>query len=157
MTIAFAIVLLAILSALTWFDIRRMILPNALNAALGLSGLTYQWLSSTDTLALQLGISAATFGIFWLVRRAHFAATGRIGLGFGDVKMAGAAATWLNPLLLPVFVFVASCSALLWLLARAATGGSTHLTRRQPFGPFLAIGLALTWAIDTLSLPGISL
>lgn len=152
MTIAFAILLVAILGALTWFDIRQMILPDELNAALGLSGLTYQWLSSADTLALQLGFSAATLAVFWLMRRAHFVATGRMGLGFGDVKMAGAAATWLNPLLLPAFVFVASCTALIWLLAKSVIGGPIHLNRRQPFGPFLAIGLAVTWAIDTLSL-----
>jgi Flp pilus assembly protein protease CpaA len=63
-TIAFAILLVAILGALTWFDIRQMILPDELNAALGLSGLTYQWLSSADTLALQLGFSAATLAVF---------------------------------------------------------------------------------------------
>ena len=70
--------------------------------------------------------------------------TGRIGLGLGDVKMLAAAACWIDPLLLPVLLFIASATALLFVggqvvAARMARGARLcNWLLRAVRGPRLA-------------------
>ena len=145
MTIAFGLTLAAILGAIVWIDFRRMIIPDALNFALAAAGLAYQGLTTPDALWLHAAAGAGLFAVFWLVRRVHAAATGRIGLGLGDVKMAGASAIWIGPWNLPLFVFLSSFVALVFALGSQLRDGKSPATARRPFGPFLAAGLLLTF------------
>ena len=147
-TSVFGVALLAILGAIAWIDWRTFVIPDVLNLCLGLSGCLYRLALSPADLLLHAGAGAGVFALFWLVRRGHVAATGRIGLGLGDVKMAGAAAVWISPWHLPVLVFGASFSALAVLLTRELATGGGVVRERQPFGPFLALSLALTWSAE---------
>ena len=106
--VSFGVLLAVVLGAIAWIDMRRMIVPDALNLLLAAGGVAYQWMASPATLWVQVLSAAGVFAAFWLIRRVHAAVTGRIGLGLGDVKMAGTSAIWISPRNQPLFVFVAS-------------------------------------------------
>lgn len=140
----FGIVLAIILAAIAWVDFRKMIIPDLLSILLAAAGLAYQSAVSPGMLWIQAVSGVGVLAAFWLLRRVHAALTGRIGLGLGDVKMAGASAIWISPWNLPVFVFVASLCGLAFAVGRHMLNGRSA-EARQPFGPFLAAGLFLTW------------
>ena len=142
--------LLCLLSAiLAWIDIRHGIIPDWLN--LTIAGLGF--LKALTIGGLPAGFEAACEGaaigaIFWLLRRLYFAFRGVQGLGLGDVKFLAAAGIWSGVEGLPVLVLVAALTAL-------ACAGLLQLTGRQlsaqtslSFGPFLAIGLLFTSALQ---------
>lgn len=146
--VIFAVLLVAILGAIAWTDLQRMIVPDTLNLALAAAGLAYQHFASPAAPWQHAATGAAVLAAFWAVRRLHAAATGRIGLGLGDVKMAGAAAIWISPWNLPLFVFVASSAALAFATGRHLLHRRLSADTRLPFGPFLAAGLLLTWLAE---------
>jgi leader peptidase (prepilin peptidase)/N-methyltransferase len=141
----FSVILFMLLGAIAWIDFRKLTIPNALNLLLAGTGLAYQWTVSESSALTHLAAGATVCAAFWTIRRLHSSITGRVGLGLGDVKMAGAGAIWLNPLDLPLFIFEASAAALVYTLSRQLSGAGVSLNARQPFGPFIAIGLLLTW------------
>lgn len=138
--------LAAILAAISIADFRRQIIPDALNLTLAAIGLGYQL--AADGLPLHLVFAAATFAAAWLLRRGHFLMTGRIGLGLGDVKMLAAAACWIDPLLLPVLLFIASATALLFVGGQVVASGPAAARARIAFGPFITIGLGSCWVLE---------
>jgi leader peptidase (prepilin peptidase)/N-methyltransferase len=142
------LVLAAILVAIAVADFRRQVIPDPLNMALAVSGLGFQLAVQRDNASMQLLIAAMTLAVFWALRRGHFLITGRIGLGLGDVKMLAAAALWINPLLLPVLLFVASAAALLFVGGQVIATGPAAARMRVPFGPFIALGLGLSWMLE---------
>ncbi|QND63248.1 prepilin peptidase [Mesorhizobium loti] len=146
LVLAATIALVAILCAISIADFRRQIIPDALNLALAGIGLAYQM--ATDGLPVHILFAAATFAAAWAIRRGHFLMTGRIGLGLGDVKMLAAAACWISPLLLPVLLFIASASALLFVGGQVVATGPAAAKARVAFGPFIAIGLGCSWALE---------
>jgi leader peptidase (prepilin peptidase) / N-methyltransferase len=140
----FTILLLGLVLTIGVVDMREMRIPDALNGLLLAGGLMF-WLSSASgELPSQIGSASALAIILWLVRFSHFKTTGRMGLGLGDVKMAGAGAVWINPLLLPLFVFAASACGLIYVLIIA----KKDRTDRVPFAPFLSIGLVCCWITE---------
>lgn len=142
------LVLLSLLVAIAIVDSRRMVIPDALNLMLAAAGGGFWLLTGPEALPGQILGAAAALTVFWLVRRVHAGATGRIGLGLGDVKMAGAAALWVAPSLLPTLLLCACAAALAYAMGRMATMGSAVVQARMPFGPFLAFGLAATWFLQ---------
>ncbi|AWB20469.1 prepilin peptidase [Methylobacterium currus] len=126
----------------SWIDLRRRIIPDALNLALLLLGLAVAgWRDGASGIGLGLAQAGLAYGLFWTLRALHARASGRIGLGLGDVKFIAAASAWTGLAGLPVLILAASLSALaiigLLALAGRAIGRETAL----PFGPFLAFGL----------------
>lgn len=145
LTIAlFTMLLFGILFAISVVDINEMRIPDVLNGLLLTGGLAFWLLSSRGELPVQIGCATALAFAFWLIRFTHSRMTGRIGLGLGDVKMAGAGAVWINPLLLPLFVFAASACALFYALLIA----KHDTAERLPFAPFLSIGLISCWMTE---------
>ncbi|MBD9597786.1 prepilin peptidase [Ensifer sp. ENS05] len=128
-------------------DFRSMIIPDWINALVLAGGVSYSVRESWSAAASALIFSIAVFGFFWGVRRFHIARTGRVGLGMGDVKFAGAAAVWLSPLDFPLFLLGASLSALLYF-AIAYRGHPDPHSVRVPFGPFLSISLLAVWHVE---------
>jgi leader peptidase (prepilin peptidase)/N-methyltransferase len=145
---AATIALAFVLAAISLSDFRGQIIPDGLNLALAGVGLFYQLAADADDLPMHLLFAAATFTAAWLLRRGHFLITGRIGLGLGDVKMLAAASCWVSPLLLPVLLFIASASALLYVGGLVAATGPAAARARVAFGPFIAIGLGSSWALE---------
>lgn len=136
-----------VLGIVTVVDVRTQTIPDRATAVLAAGGLVLAALASATAVAWALVSGAVYFLLFWAVREGHWRLTGRIGMGFGDVKLAGAAGLWLTPALLPVFMGFAAFSALVSVGALAAFAGSGVLTRRIPFGPFLALGLMACWLL----------
>lgn len=143
-----ACALAGILIAIVVIDFRRLIIPDALNLALAVAGLAFQFAAHREGVTLQIGSAAITLCVLWAVRYGHFQMTGRIGLGLGDVKMLGACALWIHPLLMPVLLLIASATALLFIGWQAVAIGSMATRARVPFGPFIALGLGLSWAVE---------
>lgn len=144
MTTLFTVVLIFLLAAISYIDIQQMRIPNVLNMLLASAGISYWVLSSKESLPIQLASGLGFALMIWLVRFGYLKLTGRVGLGLGDIKMAGAGAVWINPLLLPFFLFSASASGLVYALIVSKPGKN----ERMPFGPFLAVGLISSWMAE---------
>ena len=140
----FTALLLSVLLAISYVDFKEMRIPDWLSALLLFCGLAFWFVTARGSLPAQIlagiGMAAALF----LIRFGHSRLTGQLGLGLGDVKMAGAGAVWINPLLLPLFVFSASASGLIYALLIAKTDRGERL----PFAPFLSIGLFSCWMTE---------
>lgn len=138
---------------LSLIDLDTMTLPNSLTQSGLIVGLLFQgtvgFLQASQLAGishqLMSGIAAAVLGI-WLVDIIGFVGSiilGQPAMGGGDAKLAAMMGAWLGwkYLLLSGFIAVA---------AGAFGGGGAialgWLNRRQPmpFGPFLALGAALT-------------
>ncbi|TPM16321.1 A24 family peptidase [Mesorhizobium sp. B2-3-5] len=143
-----SMVLAATLATISIIDFRRMIIPDLLNLALAAGGLGFQLVVQRDDAPIQIMAAVLTLVAFRGLRHGHFLLTGRIGLGLGDVKMLAAAALWINPLLLPVLLFIASATALLFIGGQIVAAGPAAARSRVPFGPFIALGLGCSWALE---------
>ena len=144
---AFTILFVVILAAISFVDFRELRVPDILSGALLTGGLAFWLLSDRANAVTQLACGASLAAVMWLVRFAHMRWTGRVGLGLGDVKLADAGAVWINPLLLPMIIFSASASGLVFALFRR--NQDAHM--RMPFAPFLALGLILCWGVEHFS------
>jgi leader peptidase (prepilin peptidase) / N-methyltransferase len=140
--LGFALALVAI------YDFRQMRVPDSLNVAIAVGGVGYWLVASPDFLSAQLLSGTAFGGSIWLLREAHARLTGRIGLGLGDVKLAAAGAIWLNPVLLPLFLFAASLSGLAYAAAQTLVQGGSLRHSRIPFAPFLSGSIFLCWLLE---------
>jgi leader peptidase (prepilin peptidase)/N-methyltransferase len=141
-------VLIGLLLAISLVDIRRRIIPDALNLSLGVAGLCTAWFARGDLPLASLANALLYFGIFWLVRQSFYRVTGRVGLGLGDVKLAGASGCWLGLTSLSAFVGIASASALLFILLHRIIRTDPP-DERLPFAPFMSLALAASWLIET--------
>ncbi|WP_419456780.1 prepilin peptidase [Agrobacterium tumefaciens] len=145
--------MVAITFRIGWVDVHELRIPNGLNCALACFGAFYQILSGTGPLLLAIAVACATFFTLYAIRLLHMRVRGRIGLGLGDVKLAGASALWLEPWNLPLYFFIASISAL------GFAGGAMLLTRfdmrttKIPFGPFLGFSLILVLITNAIAFP----
>lgn len=146
--IAFGAALVVLLAAIAVVDLRRLIIPDALTAALAALGLAWAWLQLGAAPWLQIGFAVLLLGLFWLMRAAYLHLRKVVALGLGDVKMAGAAALWFSPWNLPLFLFLTAISALLYVAIHASVTGALDRRARVPFGPFLGLGLLATWLIE---------
>jgi len=150
MVIVVSFGLLCLLSAvLAWIDIRYGIIPDWLNLTIAGLGLSKAVTIGGLPAGLEAACEGAAIGaIFWLLRRLYFALRGVQGLGLGDVKFLAAAGIWSGVGGLPMLMRVAAltalaCAGLMQLAGRQLTG-QTSLS----FGPFLAIGLLFTSALQ---------
>ncbi|MCB1385661.1 MAG: prepilin peptidase [Nitratireductor sp.] len=154
--------LLGLVAAIALIDLRELRIPDALNAALLAGGLAQA--AVTDLLAQPAGhaglrqalaSAAILFAVLLAVRALYHRLRGRTGLGLGDVKMGGAAASWISPWNLNLMVLIACLSCLLYVWfarrksplrpPRQAQGGG-----RIPFGPFLGLGVVAIWLAERL-------
>lgn len=149
-------VLLVCFGLVCYFDVRWLVIPDALTAVLAVLGLLLQASDGFGFLAVSIASAATVIFLLWLIRDLHWRVTGRIGLGLGDVKFAGAAVIWFGPLLFPVFLFLAAAMGLLFLSA-GALSGYARWRERLPFGPFLAASLVATWNLAFFNLNPIGL
>ncbi len=138
-------VLMLLSMAITTIDVQRLIIPDPLSLALlcaGLIGtLVWGW-RSPHWAALS---SVASFGLLWSVRAIYFALKGRVGLGFGDVKLGAASAAWIGLEGFPTMILIASLAALSVIAVLVVAGRPVGLSDRLPFGPFLMLGTTITW------------
>ncbi|MBR1207584.1 prepilin peptidase [Bradyrhizobium sp. AUGA SZCCT0051] len=131
-------------------DLRHGIIPDWLNLAIAALGLAHVVITESTTAALSaMAIAALVGALFFLLQRLYFALRHVDGLGLGDVKFLAAATIWVGAAGIPTLLLIAALAAL-------AVAGSLQLAghemKRQtsiPFGPFLALGLLLTPALQS--------
>jgi leader peptidase (prepilin peptidase)/N-methyltransferase len=142
----------ASLLALSWIDIRRFILPDALTLPLIIGGLAACWWSTPTALPAHAAGAAAGYLSFRLIALAYRHIRNRDGLGQGDAKLAAAAGAWVAWEGLPSVVLLAAGAGLI-------VGSLLAFARRRldarmpiPFGPCLALGLWVTWLFGPIAL-----
>jgi leader peptidase (prepilin peptidase)/N-methyltransferase len=151
----FGAFLAAIMMAIALVDATRYIIPNELSfAALALALLRASLILSqveAHPVASAILRAAITVAIFWLLSIGYRYFRGREGFGFGDVKLLGVAAAWLDWPMLLVAVEGATLAALLtyllrqWIYKKPMKG-----TAVLPFGTFLAPFIWIGWLLESL-------
>jgi prepilin signal peptidase PulO-like enzyme (type II secretory pathway) len=141
-------------------DIRFLIIPDALTAAIAGLGLVAILSPAADRpdavlTLVQAGVGAlGSMAALLLVRWGHTRITGRDGLGLGDVKLMGALTVWLDPGDASLALAVAALAALGLVALRVPfdrrwrDGGAV-----VPFGAFLAPAAWLVWVAGASGLP----
>jgi leader peptidase (prepilin peptidase)/N-methyltransferase len=135
--------------ALAWIDVRQGIIPDWLNlaiAGLGVAGVAMLggWMAAYSASLEGLVIGAAV----WLFRRLYFAVRQFQGLGLGDVKLLAASGIWIGIAGVPMQLLVAALTALAAAGAMQLAGQTVTRQTALPFGPFLALGLIITLALQ---------
>lgn len=146
----FGVILIAITSLIAFIDAREFKIPDGLTFCLLFAGLCYWLIKDIDKLLIQIIFATMVFFGFWLLRHTHAKITGRLGLGFGDVKFAGAAATWITPFAFPFFLFLASVTGIIYAVLLAYKRQSAIQNLAVPFGLFLSFALVITWFLESL-------
>lgn len=138
-----SVVLIIFLTALAWADIQTLRLPNKLTGGLAAGGfLSAALLDKGHLIAALVGSACAWMFLISAAvgyRRTH----AREGLGAGDAKLFAAGGAWVTWTGLPLVLLIASLSGLLFALAT----GRLRADEKLPFGPFLSLGIWVTWMI----------
>ena len=139
-----ALVITAVLIALTVIDIDTHYLPDQLTLPLMWLGLLASLLPLGELdsrFAADPGdaIVGAAVGYLalWSVYKLFKWTTGKEGMGYGDFKLLAALGAWFGaPVLLPIILAASLCGAIVGIVMIVAFGHSRH----QPiaFGPYLA-------------------
>lgn len=152
-----ALVLLALLIALTFIDLDTYLLPDNLTLLLLWLGL------AVNLQGLFVPIEQAVIGamagylslwsVYWLFKLA----TGKEGMGYGDFKLLAALGAWLGwKMILPILLASSIVGALIGIGLILFAGRDR--ARPIPFGPYLVLGgvVCLFWgpALIRLYLPG---
>src|SRR5262249_6363938 len=154
MIAAIFLALLCLASALlAWIDLRRGIIPDWLNLAIAVVGLARAFIFDGWAAAVSAGSEGIIIGsIVWVLGPLYFFFREFSGLGPGHVKVLAASGVWIGVAGVPMQLLVASLTAL------AAAGvmqlAGLKMTRQTslPFGPFLALGLLVTLALQQTGL-----
>ncbi len=132
-----ALLLTWALIALSFIDVDQQILPDAITLPLLWLGL----LANTfgGFVSLEAAVIGAVVGYLalWMIYQAFRWVTGRVGFGYGDFKLLAALGAWLGWQALPLVVFLASATGVVFglglMLFRNRPRG-----QRLAFGPYLA-------------------
>jgi len=148
-----AAICLALLSLATgllaWIDLRRGIIPDWLNLTIALIGLAKALMLDGWAAALGAGCEGIVIGaIVLLLRRLYFMFRKFEGLGLGDVKLLAASAIWIGVAGVPAQLLVASLTALAAAGVMQLAGRTMTRQTSIPFGPYLALGLLATLALQ---------
>ena len=135
---------------LSAIDATTQRLPDVLTLPLIAAGLAATWVLQPDfvyehSLAAIAGF-ASLRALDWLYIRIRH----RHGLGGGDAKLFAAAGAWIGPWGLPTVMVWACSGAILAVALRRWREGPLAAETQLPFGPYLALGLWLTWLYGPL-------
>jgi leader peptidase (prepilin peptidase)/N-methyltransferase len=137
--------LAVLLLTLAYCDLRWMILPDKLNAALAAGGLLQSLIISMPD-PIDSGLGALCGGmVLGAVAYGFHRLRGYHGLGLGDVKFASAAGFWIGWQGVPLMVLSASLAGLVAAAVGALRSSRLDLRAKLPFGPFLCAGTLLAW------------
>lgn len=142
--VAVSLVLYANLYALALYDHVTMRLPNLLTAALVLTGLMQAYMLAPSLTPYLVGVLVG-FLIFFCLGLFYERLRGRPGLGMGDIKFLAGAGAWVGWFGLPPLLLVASLAGLGGFLLKSLSAGRFDPDSPAPFGPYLCLGLWLTW------------
>jgi leader peptidase (prepilin peptidase) / N-methyltransferase len=149
LAIAASAVLAGLMAAIAAEDIRRLRVPDLLNALVALSGLAFAAADlGEDALRNLLWASVQMLlcgGALLFLREAFFRLRGLDGLGLGDVKLAAAAGAWLGVEGFAYAVLLAALGALVFVAVVHRRQGAWARERRIPFAFYLAPAIWACW------------
>lgn len=132
-----ALVLTAMLIAMTWIDIDHQLLPDNMTVPLMWGGLLLAvWNVHTDLVSSVIGAMAG-YLVLWSVYQLFRLLTGKEGMGYGDFKLLAALGAWMGWQMLPLIVLLSSVVGALVGLILMATG-KLKKDHPMPFGPYIA-------------------
>jgi leader peptidase (prepilin peptidase)/N-methyltransferase len=138
-------------------DSRVFLLPDTVTLGGTVSGIVAAFtLSAGEPLSSALGAGIQALGTaaaVALVRWTYSQYKGYEGLGFGDVKLAAAVGAWLPLQAIPLCFALATCAALVTVIAERLRGRQIDGTMKLPFGAFLCPALWLIYYVTVL--PGL--
>lgn len=143
----FLLIYLILNVALSLYDLKRHLLPDALTCPLLWFGLLFNLVCHEAQLPQAVLGAIAGYCAFAAVYWGYKLIRKREGLGYGDVKLLAALGAWHGGSLLPCLVTLASALALLTLGIQMARRRSLQAIKNPlPFGPYLAAaGLICGW------------
>jgi len=143
--LAASALLAALLVAITVSDVATMRIPDVFTLAVFALGVAVA--ASRGWEALMWALLAAAIGFLSLlaVGQLYRGLRGRSGLGFGDVKLFGAAGLWVGVEGLASVLLAGCVSALIALAVARLAGRQVGSATPFPFGPFLSFGFWTTW------------
>jgi leader peptidase (prepilin peptidase)/N-methyltransferase len=130
-------------------DLDRFEIPDAANLAI--LGLGVAWSLQSAGVDHEVVVEIAlrsllAAGLLFAVREVYRILRHREGLGLGDVKLAGAGASWLSWSHIVLALLIAAVAAILLVLARGKlTGERIQVGAAIPFGAFLAPAIWGAW------------
>jgi leader peptidase (prepilin peptidase) / N-methyltransferase len=138
-----AVVLTAFLIALTFIDVDRQLLPDALTLPLLWLGLLLSLFGPQPGSPVPVDVRSSLIGAMagylslWTVYHLFRLVTGKEGMGYGDFKLFAALGAWLGwQMLIPMMLIAAVAGAIVGLALIALR--RHHRAVPMPFGPFLA-------------------
>jgi len=140
--------LVLLLSAAATVDFRTMRIPDPLNALIAVAGLGATWALDGSLIDSAIGMGAGYATIVaanLLYRRMR----GRDGIGLGDAKLLGASGAWLGWSGLPFVLLIAAAIGLASVAALRIVGRQIDAQDAVPFGPFLCMGIAIVWTVQS--------
>jgi leader peptidase (prepilin peptidase)/N-methyltransferase len=141
-TLSFSVIFVWLLISLAVFDARLGRLPHLLTYSLAAIGLLAAVTYSLPALnAALLGVAVGAIAAI-VTATVYKAFAGRDGLGGGDIRMIAATGAWLGWEGLPSAIFVASATAILFVLWTRKPSRSMRIA----FGPFIALGALIVRA-----------
>ena len=138
--------LLALLATLSLIDSRTYRLPNALTVGLILTGGIWGLYNHPQHMPTHILGGLIGYATFWIVANVHHAMTNRHGLGMGDAKLMAGAGLWLGWFAIGGVILLAAIAAILW----ATLNQKLQKGAALPFGPFLALGIWVSWCHGAL-------
>ena len=150
--LAFGLVFVWALVALTFIDLDTQLLPDDITLPLLWVGLIANSFGAfTDLRSAVLG-AVGGYMLLWTVYWGFRLLAGKEGMGFGDFKLLAAIGAWTGWQVLPVAIVVSAGlgavigSLGLWLAKKG-------LGTRIPFGPYLAVGglASLLWGPEIVT------
>lgn len=151
--LVFGAVLLALVTAIAIIDLQRLMIPDELNLGLAATGFGYQFWTTERFPVVAVMFSLVVLVLFWGLRRWFEITRGQTGLGLGDVKMAGASALWISPWNFALFLLATCFCAMMFVFLSYLRGDQVGMKTKVPFGPFLGLGIFVTWIFEIKGLP----
>lgn len=142
----------ACLIVIAYVDMRRFIIPDAMNVFLAVLGIAFIIIASEG--AAQDHVMGAVLGytLLYLIHFAYLHYRGRVGLGFGDVKFVAVIGLWLTWEALPSVILYACISGLSCTLVAMIFINEIREDNPIPFGSHLALGTWIVWLTGPIKL-----
>lgn len=152
MVFPFACILVFVLCALAWRDLKDGILPDTLTGSLALAGLGLHSVTAWELLAPEQALAgiAAGGGLLLALRQTSLSLWKKEALGLGDIKMAAAGGLLLGfPNILIALTLAAAFGMVHGLVIwRHEPSGVSLGKINIPFGLGLGLGIAIVWLMQ---------
>lgn len=118
-------------------DFAEYRIPNVLNATLMVAGFMYSTSINNQHFWIVITESLVVFLVLWFFSWGFSRFRGYVGLGLGDVKFIASLTPWVGIVNVPLVIFIASLSGLIFVAVRRGAQNILY-SEKLPFAPFLS-------------------